>query len=60
MTNQPNIVFLMPDQLRADFLGCYGARFVETPNIDRISLEGVRFARAIPPRRSACRRAHRS
>ena len=27
MTDQPNIVFIMPDQLRADFLSCYGADF---------------------------------
>ena len=26
-----NIIFLLPDQLRPDFLGCYGARFISTP-----------------------------
>ena len=30
--NKPNIVFIFPDQLRADFLGCYGADFLKTPN----------------------------
>ncbi len=40
MNTQPNLIFLMPDQLRADFLGCYGADFLETPNIDRLSAEG--------------------
>ncbi|MEM7538688.1 MAG: hypothetical protein AAF639_41375 [Chloroflexota bacterium] len=33
-TTRPNLLFIMADQLRADFLGCYGADFVETPNID--------------------------
>lgn len=43
---RPNLVFLMPDQLRSDFLGCYGAGFVRTPNVDRLAARGVRFARA--------------
>ena len=43
---QPNLVFIMPDQLRYDFLSCYGADFVDTPNIDRLAEKGVRYARA--------------
>ncbi|MEZ4674243.1 MAG: sulfatase-like hydrolase/transferase [Caldilineaceae bacterium] len=46
MARQPNILFLMPDQLRWDFLSCYGADFIDTPNIDLIANEGVRYARA--------------
>ncbi|RIK39717.1 MAG: hypothetical protein DCC55_17255 [Chloroflexi bacterium] len=46
MAQRPNLLFLMPDQLRADFLGCYGADFVSTPNIDRIAAQGVRYNRA--------------
>ena len=46
MPNKPNIIFIMPDQLRADFLGCYGADFVQTPNIDRLAERGVRYQRA--------------
>ncbi|MEZ4861741.1 MAG: sulfatase-like hydrolase/transferase [Caldilineaceae bacterium] len=46
MSSPPNILFLMPDQLRADFLSCYGATFLETPNIDRIANGGVRYSRA--------------
>lgn len=42
----PNLVFIMPDQLRPDFLGCYGADFVSTPNIDALAARGVRFTRA--------------
>jgi arylsulfatase A-like enzyme len=44
-----NIIFLLPDQLRPDFLGCYGARFMSTPNIDALSNEGVTYRRAVSP-----------
>ena len=40
---QPNILFLMTDQWRHDFLGCAGASFVRTPNIDSVAARGVRF-----------------
>lgn len=39
----------MPDQLRADFLGCYGAEFVATPHIDALASPGVRYQRAYSP-----------
>ncbi|MEM7343935.1 MAG: sulfatase-like hydrolase/transferase [Chloroflexota bacterium] len=42
----PNILFIMCDQLRADYLSCYGHPHLETPNIDRIAARGVRFDRA--------------
>ena len=35
--SKKNIVILFPDQLRHDFLGCYGAEFIKTPNIDSLS-----------------------
>ena len=44
--DQPNILFLMTDQQRADALGCAGG-WVETPNLDRLATEGVRFANAV-------------
>lgn len=40
---QPNILFIMADQLRADFLGCYGATWVDTPNIDSLASRGTLF-----------------
>ncbi len=46
MTNKPNIIFIMADQLRADFLSCYGANFINTPHIDRLAATGVRYERA--------------
>ena len=45
MNDQPNIVFILPDQLRPDFLSTYGASFIDTPNIDRIANEGIRYTR---------------
>ncbi len=44
MPDKPNLIFIMPDQLRYDFLGCYGADFVETPNIDSSLRRGVRYS----------------
>lgn len=41
-----NILFIMCDQLRADYLSCYGHPFLETPNIDRIAERGVLFENA--------------
>ena len=46
---RPNIVFIMPDQLRADFLSCYGASFIDTPHIDALAAHGVRYQRAYSP-----------
>jgi arylsulfatase len=46
MPNRPNLLFIMPDQMRYDFLSCYGAPHIATPNIDRIAAEGVRYDRA--------------
>lgn len=41
-----NILFIMMDQLRWDYLSCYGHPHLKTPNIDRLASEGVRFDRA--------------
>jgi len=44
-TPRPNILLIMTDQQRWDALGCVGG-WVETPNIDRMAAEGVRFSNA--------------
>lgn len=44
--SKPNILWICTDQQRWDTLGCYGNEYVNTPNIDRLAAEGVRFARA--------------
>ena len=38
-----NILFVMADQLRFDYLGCYGHPTIRTPNIDALAARGVRF-----------------
>lgn len=46
MARPPNILFVMFDQLRWDYLSCYGHPHLHTPNIDRLAARGVRFTRA--------------
>lgn len=46
MRDKPNILIIMPDQFRADTMGCAGHPTVKTPNIDRLAQEGVRFTNA--------------
>ena len=41
-----NILFIMCDQLRWDYLSCYGHPHLHTPNIDALAARGVRFTRA--------------
>jgi arylsulfatase A-like enzyme len=42
-----NVVVYVSDALRADHLGCYGARFLNTRTIDELAAEGVRFDQAV-------------
>ncbi|MBA3376673.1 MAG: sulfatase-like hydrolase/transferase, partial [Actinobacteria bacterium] len=42
-----NVVVYVSDALRADHLGCYGARFLNTKTIDELAAGGVRFDQAI-------------
>ena len=41
-----NILFIMYDQLRFDYLSCAGHPHLETPNFDRVAARGVRFSNA--------------
>ena len=43
---KPNILFILADDMGWSDLGCYGADLHETPNIDRLSRESVRFTNA--------------
>ena len=45
-SSMPNIVLLLPDQMRSDFLSCYGASFTNTPNIDSLAERGTRYENA--------------
>ena len=49
-TAQPNFVFFLVDDLGWGDLGCYGSTFHETPNLDRLASQGMRFTNAY----SAC------
>ncbi len=40
---RPNILFIMSDDHAAHAMGCYGSRINQTPHMDRIANEGVRF-----------------
>ncbi len=41
-----NILFIMYDQLRHDYLSCAGHPSLDTPNFDRVAAKGVRFTNA--------------
>ena len=43
---QPNIVFILADDIGYGDLSCYGATRVQTPNVDRLAASGVRFLNA--------------
>ncbi len=46
---RPNIVLIHADDLGWTDLGCYGSGYYETPNIDRLRSEGVKFTDAYSP-----------
>ena len=41
-----NIIYINPDEMRADVVGCYGHPLAQTPHIDRLAAAGVRFQQA--------------
>ncbi len=46
-TNQkPNILFIMLDDLGKEWISCYGAEDIETPNIDALAAGGMKFNNA--------------
>jgi len=40
---KPNIIYIMADDLGYGDLGCYGQERIETPHLDRMAAEGMRF-----------------
>ena len=40
---QPNIIFILADDLGYGDVGCYGQKRIKTPHIDRLAREGMRF-----------------
>lgn len=47
--SRPNIVLITVDQMRGDLMGCAGHRIVQTPHIDNMAKQGVRFQQAYSP-----------
>jgi arylsulfatase A-like enzyme len=43
---KPNILYILVDDLGKDWISCYGAEEVETPNIDALAAGGIRFENA--------------
>lgn len=56
--DQPNIVWIIPDDMSAHF-GCYGETAIKTPNVDKLAAGGVKFTNAFvtAPVCSTCRSA---
>ena len=44
--DQPNIIFILSDDLAQGDLGCYGQKLIQTPNLDRMAREGTRYTQA--------------
>jgi len=47
--HQPDVFLITIDTLRADHLHCYGYKYVETPALDELAKDGIRFAQAFTP-----------
>ena len=46
---KPNIICILADDVGYTDLGCYGAKKIKTPNLDRLAQDGVRFTNAYAP-----------
>ena len=44
--DKPNIIFILCDDMGYGDLACYGQPYINTPNIDRLASEGMRFTQA--------------
>ena len=42
---RPNLIFILADDLGYGELGCYGQQVIQTPRLDRMAKEGLRFTR---------------
>ena len=44
--SKPNIIFILCDDMGYGDLGCYGQKYIQTPHLDRMAQEGMRFTQA--------------
>lgn len=47
MSTQPNILIIQPDQHRGTIMGCAGDTQVQTPHLDHLAAQGIRFSHAV-------------
>lgn len=47
--NRPNIVFIFTDDHAWQTISAYGSKLIQTPNLDRLAHEGIRFDRCLVP-----------
>jgi len=48
-SSKPNVILILIDDMGWADVGCYGNRYSETPNIDRLASQGVRFTNGYAP-----------
>jgi len=44
--SRPNVIYILGDDQRAEYLGCAGHPILQTPHLDRLAAEGTRFTHA--------------
>jgi len=49
ISRSPNVFLVTIDTLRADHIGCYGYKNIQTPALDGLARNGIRFAEAFTP-----------
>lgn len=49
VTKNPNVIFILADDIGYADFGCYGAKKIKTPNLDKLTRNGVRFTNAYAP-----------
>ena len=49
-SKKPNIVVYLSDDHGSEYLGCYGNVHIQTPHLDSLAEEGIRFTHAFTAR----------